>query len=317
MKQLFKFYFILYFSVIFSYVLLSLLFPVFISSSIVYSLGFYQINITEKYFWQWNLIKKVYIYSCFISFFIIVRAIFNLFSISFSSLFMNHFKQHKKTKNKSSSTAIVLGKTSNNSIVTIPLLGLYQNILVTGSIGSGKTSSLLYPLTEQLLSFSFNSIYKSAFLILDVKGNYHKFVKNLCVENFKTNDLYLISLNSNITYNPLDKPVLKPHVLANRLKTILLLFSPEQSEAFWLDTAEKVLTESIRLCRLYNNNYVTFTELHKLIMSKSYCQSKLTELQNKFLNNELSSSIIAELSICTSYFTEEFFLLDDRTQSIL
>ncbi len=142
-------------------------------------------------------------------------------------------------------------------------IGLYQNILITGTIGSGKTSSAMYPFTKQLISYSAsNQNEKLALLILDVKGN-------------RSKDIILIDLSGKYCYNPLDKPNLKPIVLANRLKTILTLFSPNNSESYWLDKAEQILTECIKLCRLYNNNYVTFTEIHKLIMFQYYYLEKL------------------------------------------
>ena len=109
-------------------------------------------------------------------------------------------------------------------------------------------------------------------------------------------------MNGSVTYNPLDNPNLKPYVLANRLKSILLLFSPEQTESFWLDKAEQVLTEAIKLCRIYNNNYVTFIELHKLIMSKSYYQEKIDLLKNSFYENSLNPSNISDLFTCISFF---------------
>ncbi len=59
-------------------------------------------------------------------------------------------------------------------------------------------------------------------------------------------DLIVIELNSKITYNPLNKPNLKPIVLANRLKTILELFSENNSESYWLDKVEQILAEAIK-----------------------------------------------------------------------
>lgn len=38
---------------------------------------------------------------------------------------------------------------SSNEIVSISEKGLYQNMLITGAIGSGKTSSAMYPITRQ------------------------------------------------------------------------------------------------------------------------------------------------------------------------
>ncbi len=226
-------------------------------------------------------------------------------------------KTKKELNSKNSDICLNIGKNQENSLLKLPLLGLYQNVLVTGSIGTGKTSSLLYPITKQLLELNFSNLYNSAFLILDVKGNYHHFVKKVCEESFHVSDLFIIGLNNFITYNPLHKPNLKPHVLANRLKNILLLFSPEQTESYWIDKAEQLLTEAIKLCRLYNNNYVTFIELHKLVMSKAYYQEKIDLLKSSFYKQDLDSSEISSLVSCMNFFEDEFFSLDDRTQSIL
>ncbi len=172
----------------------------------------------------------------------------------------NNLKNNKKIE-------LLIGKESNSQKnIIIPESGLYQNFLITGTIGTGKTSSAMYPFTEQLIKYnSLNKNSKIPILILDVKGNYYKYVKNLLIKYNLKNDLIEIGLNSKIKYNPLHKPHLKPSVLANRLKTILLLFSENNSESFWLDKVEQVLAEAIKLCRFYNNGYVTFIELHKLI----------------------------------------------------
>ena len=119
----------------------------------------------------------------------------------------------------------------------------------------------MYPFTKQLLQY--NQKFKNdkiALLVLDVKGNYHYQVKKYAEEFGLLDDLIEINLSGKTNYNPLHKPNLKPIVLANRLKTILTLFSENNSESYWLDKAEQILAECIKICRLYNNNYVTFLE---------------------------------------------------------
>ena len=59
----------------------------------------------------------------------------------------------------------------------LPEKGLYQNVLVTGTIGTGKTSSALYPFTKQLIDHGIGM------LILDVKGNFHQKVKEFAKES--------------------------------------------------------------------------------------------------------------------------------------
>ena len=205
-----------------------------------------------------------------------------------------------------------------NSKVYIPESGLYQNFLITGTIGSGKTSSTMYPFTRQFLEYNNkNRNKKLGMLILDVKGNYYKQVKEYAKEYNLLGDLIVIELKSNVFYNPLHKPNLKPQILANRLKTILLLFSENNSESYWLDKAEEVICEAIKLCRLYNNGYVTFLELHKLITLPNYYKEKIQILRNLFISCKFSNKQIYELNASLDFFEKEFQNLDDRTKNIL
>ena len=195
---------------------------------------------------------------------------------------------------------------------------LYQNILITGTIGTGKTSSAMYPFTKQLIEYCcLDSLKKIGMLVLDVKGNYFSKVTEFAKNCGRENDLIVLSLGGNYRYNPLHKPNLKASVLANRLKTILLLFSPENSESYWLDKVEQILTECIKLCRLYNNGYVTFEEIHNLISSENYYLEKIDFLRNKFIHNEFSNEGIYNLLTSLNFFQKEFFSLDIRTLSIL
>ena len=79
-----------------------------------------------------------------------------IYSLFLKKLFNN---SHKKINNKNSEIALnslnlLIGENSNNSKVYIPESGLYQNFLITGTIGSGKTSSAMYPFTEQLIKYN-------------------------------------------------------------------------------------------------------------------------------------------------------------------
>ena len=176
----------------------------------------------------------------------------------------------------------------------------------------------MYPFTEQLLKYnSAKTKDKIGMLILDVKGNYYLQVKKYA-ENFNlSEDLIIIELNSNIKYNPLHKPNLRPQVLANRLRTILELFSENNQESYWLDKAEQIISESIKLCRLYNNGYVTFEEIHKLVTSPQYYKEKVEILRILFMNNKFSYKEVYDLNSSLDFFQKEFYSLDQRTLSIL
>lgn len=172
----------------------------------------------------------------------------------------------------------------------------------------------MYPFLKQLMEYDSPKI---GMLILDVKGNFFKQVLKYANNFNRTSDIIEISLNSNVRYNPLDKAKLNPSVLANRLKTILELFSPNNSESYWLDKVQDILTESIKLCRLYNDGYVTFIEIHNLISSDDYYKTKIDNLRTLFLSGKMSSEEIYNLYSSLSFFENEFTNLDERTKSIL
>ena len=207
-------------------------------------------------------------------------------------------------------------KTGKN--IYVQEAGLYQNFLITGTIGTGKTSSAMYPFTEQILRFnSKNQDRKIGTLILDVKGNYYNQVKEYAEKLNLQDDLIVIELGGRYKYNPLHKPYLKPAILANRLKLILELFSENNSESYWLDEAEKVLAEAIKLCRIYNKGYVTFTEIHKIVTEDDYYKEKIKIIKDLFVNNKLNKKQIYDLNSALDFFQKEYEKLDQRTLSIL
>ena len=176
----------------------------------------------------------------------------------------------------------------------------------------------MYPFTKQLIEyFSDDSQKKIGMLILDVKGNYYRKVLDYAKACNRLDDIIVIESCGDFKYNPLHKPELKPYVIANQLKTILTLFSPNNSESYWLDKAEEVLREAIKFCRLYNSNYVTFDEIHKLITQEDFYLEKVSLMRSKFQNDLLSKDEIYNLISCLNFFDKEFLRLDPRTLNIL
>ena len=249
-----------------------------------------------------------------------IKVLYLILLLLSSTLIFTHYG-NKYTKNitisnvpehiNEPSFSLKIGKSLNtNEEITIPEKGLYQNILITGTIGTGKTSSAMYPFLYQLLNRNIGM------LILDVKGNFHK--KVLELNKAFNRKVIVIELNGKYKYNPLDKPNIKPSVLANRLKTILTLFSNQNnSDSYWLDKVESYLTECIKLCRLYNDNYVTFIELHKLINNQSYLQEKITFIKSLFLSNKLTENQMFDFKTCLDFFQTEYLNLDSKVLSII
>ena len=299
------------FSVIFS----KILSPVFKSNEVIIEYGLKPFNIVSESPKVWFYLKKI-----FVATFIFSNIIYSNYIYS-KLLVKSTKKKIKKEKYniKTEKLNLLIGndvKTGKN--IYLPESGLYQNFLITGTIGSGKTSSVMYPFTQQILKYnSENPDKKIGTLILDVKGNYYKQVKEYAKKYNLENDLIVIELGGKVKYNPLHKPNLKPGVLANRLKMIFYLFSENNSESYWIDKAEQVLCEAIKICRIYNNGYVTFTELHKIITNQDYYKEKIDILKNLFMNNKLSNKQIYDLNSALDFFQKEYEKLDSRTLGIL
>ncbi len=307
--------FILSFTITFIIISFIIFLPLYISDTVYIGYALFPYNICEKQPTLWLHAKIVFAISYLISLLIISNSLFD-YIFKFKST-KSPTSSLEPSVNKNS-LQLLIGVNPDNNPVYVPEKGLYQNILITGTIGSGKTSSAMYPFTKQLIYYKCNNDdEKIGMLILDVKGNYQVQVKDFCNNFNRNNDLVVLELGGKYKYNPLNKPNLKASVLANRLKTILLLFSENNSESYWLDKAEQVLEQSIKLCRLYNNGYVNFSEIHNLITNENYYLEKVNILKEKFTSNQLSHEDCYNLSTAITFFENEFFKLDPRTLGIL
>lgn len=315
-----RFLFVSFWSLFFTFIGIILFRPIYLADSIIIPYSLHPYDICIRYPDAWQKIKFYFIIFYLISTFLCANSIYSLlFKKSFS-------KVPKKIKNEKSmlshsglkTLSLLIGKDESENSIFLPEKSLYQNIFVCGTIGTGKTSSCMYPFTKQLMNyFSFDPSKKIGMLILDVKGNFYREVLHFAKACGRLKDIFVIELGGNVFYNPLDKPNLKPSVLANRLKTVLTLFSPNNSESYWLDKVEAVLTEAIKFCRLYNDGYVTFLELHKLVTLPTYFFSKLEIIKEKFTNGLLSKMDCYDASSSIDFFQKEFFSLDTRTFSII
>lgn len=285
----------------------------YISNSIIIPYGITDFDICVTNPIAWKHIKFIYI------------IFFILSNITCSNAIYSMLPKRKHSKKRKESNilpldnnlCVFIGKDLYNKHIILNEKSLCQNILITGTIGSGKTSSAMYPITKQLIKYSNNNPDKKlALLILDVKGNYHTQVYEYAKFYNRLEDLIVLELNKT-KFNPLHKPELKPHILSNRLRTILTLFSTNTSDSYWLDKVEEFLTESIKLCRLYNNGYVTFLELHKLATDYTYYTEKIHKLKQIFINGKMSNIDIYNLLSSINFFEKEFFSLDSRTMSII
>ncbi len=138
----------------------------------------------------WHNFKILYLIFLFISSFVFGNVIY-------SKLPTNLFKKQEKEKPlDNNSLHLLIGKSSNGNKIYLPEKSLYQNMLITGGIGTGKTASAMYPFTKQLINYMCNDAdNKLGFLILDVKGNYYSKVSHFAKECNRLKDVIVIELN--------------------------------------------------------------------------------------------------------------------------
>ena len=189
------------------------------------------------------------------------------------------------------------------SWVIIPEKGMFLNLLVTGGIGMGKTSTVMYPLSKQAIFYKADDpAHKAGGLFLDVKGNYYEKILEFAKECGREDDVILITMGGEWLYNPVHKPAMEAIDLAERSRTVMDLFSGgSKKEAFWDTKSAQMMCECIRLMRMVNDGYVTLGDIHRIVTDESFLEEKLSLLYEK--ENELNPF---EFNSCATYFSGEF-----------
>lgn len=123
--------------------------PIFTANSVIITYGFTPFDICKTNLKLWCVIKFSYVAFLIFSRFIILDIIYKYV---FSDV--SHNKKTQIHSTNDSSINLFAGiDVSNNQNVYLCENGLYQNVLVTGTIGGGKTTGIMYPFTKQLMSF--------------------------------------------------------------------------------------------------------------------------------------------------------------------
>ena len=166
-----------------------LFYDVYKADTVIISFAVHPFNICERFPKFWFYLKSIYIPTLLIASLIVINSIY-------SSIFSKEKKPKEKSISKTSDLSLTIFNNLSQNLI-IPEAGLYQNFLITGTIGSGKTSSVMYPLTKQLIAYKSNDNNKKlGMLILDVKGNYYSQVKKYASFYNRLDDLIVIEIRS-------------------------------------------------------------------------------------------------------------------------
>ncbi len=134
MKLIKKHLIILFISFLLFLVILNIYKPIFSAKSIIFPYSISKFDIVNKYPTLWNNIKNIYCINCFITIYLAI----NSFQKFISIIQIKHLKKSKpEIIAKNDGLNLLLGTNDNNNIY-LNEKGLFQNILVTGTIGSRK-----------------------------------------------------------------------------------------------------------------------------------------------------------------------------------
>jgi hypothetical protein len=166
--------------------------------------------------------------------------------------------------------------------LTIPERGLFTGVSIFGAIGSGKTSSCMYPFADQILSYrASNKDERIGGLILEVKGDFCRKVKEILDRNGRGEDYIEISLDSEYRYNPLHND-LDAYALAFSIASLLNNLFGKGKEPFW-QQAYTNLVKFIILLHKVAYGYVTLFDVYQCAISPPVLEQKIFEAEEIIL----------------------------------
>jgi hypothetical protein len=166
--------------------------------------------------------------------------------------------------------------------LTIPERGLFTGIAIFGAVGSGKTSASMYPFADQILSYrASNKDARIGGLILEVKGDFCRKVKEILDRNGRGEDYIEISLGSEYRYNPLHND-LDAYALAFSIASLLNNLFGKGKEPFW-QQAYTNLVKFIILLHKVAYEYVTLFDVYQCAISPPLLEQRIFEAEEIIL----------------------------------
>lgn len=153
-----------------------------------------------------------------------------------------------------------------NQEVTLRSADVYQNILVLGGIGSGKTTCVMQPLLLQCLEQNCGG------LIFDIKGDVKKAATQMAVACNK--NITIIGPNQ-LTINLLAG--LSPEIAASFLKSAFLLNGRGQLDSFWIDTATELCRNTLGMLSFLPEHY-NLQSLYLYLFEQKYQNNVYNQL---------------------------------------
>src|SRR5437899_5892143 len=199
------------------------------------------------------------------------------------------------------------------SWLTIPERGLFTGIAILGAIGSGKTSCCMLPFAEQILAYKAADKEKRiGGLILEVKGDFCRKVKDIRERHQRAEDYIEISLDSEYCYNPLQSD-LDEYALAYNIASLLNNLFGRGKEPFWQQAYTNLVKFIIRLHKVACD-YVTLFDVYECAIDNATLERKIIETERRITETD-SVLLWSEEYLKHPRYLEPFkFRLDEESK---
>ena len=188
---------------------------------------------------------------------------------------------------------------------------LRENMIVFGSVGSGKTLCVMNAFLENLIA-SKGSRDPIGGLILDYKGDFYQKTVRLCQKHGRRDDLIVLSPDSGNAWNPVDNVEPANEIAARFVATMKALGQKDRNTSFFGDQAETLLANAIVLLRQSNSpdDPPMIADIYRIANDFDFLQERLEALPDHAPNAPLSNPLFR----CKYYFEQEFYALPDEVR---
>ena len=165
--------------------------------------------------------------------------------------------------------------------LSIPERGLYTGTCVVGATGSGKTKAIVLPAMRQLFAYrAHDPERRLSGVVLEVKGDLCKQVKNILNECGREQDYIDVSLTGNIRYNPLNNDS-DAYAQAFNIASVIVAIWGKGKEPFWQQSYTDLVRYAIMLHRA-RDGYVTMLDIFRTVISSGTLEKILIETGRRY-----------------------------------
>jgi hypothetical protein len=139
----------------------------------------------------------------------------------------------------------------------------------------------MYPYVEQLLAYRADQpAHKVAGLILEVKGDFCRHVRDILARHGRGDDYIEVSLDSPYRYNPLHND-LDAYALAYGIATLMTNLYGRGKEPFW-QQASTNLVKFVILLHQVLDDYVTLFQVYEHVINPDKLRTRIQEGETRF-----------------------------------